>query len=53
MAHSAGAPYVLSFADKFPERIRGEVLLHVPWVGVWREVYVISSYPKVIRLSRI
>lgn len=33
MAHSAGAPYALSFASKFPERIRGDVLLLAPWVG--------------------
>ncbi|KAI0321679.1 hypothetical protein OF83DRAFT_1080756 [Amylostereum chailletii] len=33
MAHSAGAPYALSFANKAPERIRGEVLLLAPWVG--------------------
>ncbi|KAI0308053.1 hypothetical protein B0F90DRAFT_112046 [Multifurca ochricompacta] len=33
MAHSAGAPYALSFANKVPERVRGEVLLLAPWVG--------------------
>ena len=33
MAHSAGAPYALSFANKLPERIRGEVCLLAPWVG--------------------
>ena len=33
MAHSAGAPYALSFANKVPERIRGEILLLAPWVG--------------------
>lgn len=33
MAHSAGAPYALAFANRFPERIRGEVCLLAPWVG--------------------
>lgn len=33
MAHSAGAPYALAFANKYPERIRGEVCLLAPWVG--------------------
>ncbi|TFY80421.1 hypothetical protein EWM64_g3595 [Hericium alpestre] len=33
MAHSAGAPYALSFANKVPERVRGDVLLLAPWVG--------------------
>ncbi|RDB28394.1 hypothetical protein Hypma_015317 [Hypsizygus marmoreus] len=33
MAHSAGAPYALSFANKLPKRIRGEVCLLAPWVG--------------------
>ncbi|KAJ4494315.1 hypothetical protein C8R41DRAFT_763922 [Lentinula lateritia] len=33
MAHSAGAPYALSFANKLPHRIRGEICLLAPWVG--------------------
>lgn len=33
MAHSAGAPYALSFASKYPERIVGDVCLLAPWVG--------------------
>lgn len=33
MAHSAGAPYALSFANKLPARIRGDVCLLAPWVG--------------------
>ncbi|KAI0785988.1 hypothetical protein C8Q75DRAFT_773693 [Abortiporus biennis] len=33
MAHSAGAPYALAFANKYPERIRGDVCLLAPWVG--------------------
>ncbi|KAK7694488.1 hypothetical protein QCA50_001674 [Cerrena zonata] len=33
MAHSAGAPYALAFANKFPERIRGDICLLAPWVG--------------------
>jgi pimeloyl-ACP methyl ester carboxylesterase len=33
MAHSAGAPYALSFANKVPERIRGSICLLAPWVG--------------------
>ncbi|EMD41737.1 hypothetical protein CERSUDRAFT_110314 [Gelatoporia subvermispora B] len=33
MAHSAGAPYALAFANKYPERIRGDICLLAPWVG--------------------
>ena len=33
MAHSAGAPYALSFASRYPERIIGDVCLLAPWVG--------------------
>ncbi|OBZ78789.1 hypothetical protein A0H81_00608 [Grifola frondosa] len=33
MAHSAGAPYALAFANRFPERIRGDVCLLAPWVA--------------------
>ncbi|KZT74780.1 alpha/beta-hydrolase, partial [Daedalea quercina L-15889] len=33
MAHSAGAPYALAFANRYPDRIRGEVCLLAPWVG--------------------
>ncbi|KAF7789897.1 hypothetical protein EIP86_000845 [Pleurotus ostreatoroseus] len=33
MAHSAGAPYALAFANRFPERVRGDVCLLAPWVG--------------------
>jgi len=33
MAHSAGAPYALSFANKVPGRIRGDICLLAPWVG--------------------
>ncbi|KAJ3990503.1 hypothetical protein F5890DRAFT_1398783 [Lentinula detonsa] len=33
MAHSAGAPYALSFANKLPHRIRGDICLLAPWVG--------------------
>ncbi|KAI0662664.1 hypothetical protein C8Q70DRAFT_1149034 [Cubamyces menziesii] len=33
MAHSAGAPYAMAFANRFPERIRGEVCLLAPWVA--------------------
>ncbi|TFK40965.1 hypothetical protein BDQ12DRAFT_626059 [Crucibulum laeve] len=33
MAHSAGAPYALSFANKVPSRIRGDICLLAPWVG--------------------
>ncbi|KLO10118.1 alpha/beta-hydrolase [Schizopora paradoxa] len=32
MAHSAGAPYALSFANKYPDRIVGDVCLLAPWV---------------------
>ena len=33
MAHSAGAPYAMAFANKHPERIRGELCLLAPWVA--------------------
>jgi pimeloyl-ACP methyl ester carboxylesterase len=33
MAHSAGAPCALSFANKLPRRIRGDICLLAPWVG--------------------
>ncbi|THU94852.1 hypothetical protein K435DRAFT_819891 [Dendrothele bispora CBS 962.96] len=33
MAHSAGAPYALSFANKLQDRIRGDICLLAPWVG--------------------
>ncbi|TFK57396.1 hypothetical protein OE88DRAFT_1730764 [Heliocybe sulcata] len=33
MAHSAGAPYALAFANKVPERIRGDICLLAPWIG--------------------
>lgn len=33
MAHSAGAPYALSFANKFSHRICGDVCLLAPWIG--------------------
>ncbi|KZT06807.1 alpha/beta-hydrolase [Laetiporus sulphureus 93-53] len=33
MAHSAGAPYALAFANRYPERICGDICLLAPWVG--------------------
>ncbi|KZT41407.1 hypothetical protein SISSUDRAFT_1059542 [Sistotremastrum suecicum HHB10207 ss-3] len=33
MAHSAGAPYAMAFANLRPERIQGDVCLLAPWVG--------------------
>ncbi|KAI1797724.1 hypothetical protein LXA43DRAFT_877083 [Ganoderma leucocontextum] len=33
MAHSAGAPYAMAFANRYPERIRGEICLLAPWVA--------------------
>lgn len=33
MAHSAGAPYAMAFANRFPERVRGELCLLAPWVA--------------------
>lgn len=33
MAHSAGAPYALSFANRVASRIRGDICLLAPWVG--------------------
>jgi pimeloyl-ACP methyl ester carboxylesterase len=33
LAHSAGAPYAMSFANLYPERVKGDVCLLAPWVG--------------------
>ncbi|KAF9650656.1 hypothetical protein BDM02DRAFT_3127487 [Thelephora ganbajun] len=33
MAHSAGSPYALAFANRYPHRVRGDVCLLAPWVG--------------------
>ncbi|KAF8591906.1 alpha/beta-hydrolase [Ramaria rubella] len=33
MAHSAGAPYAMAFANRSPERIQGDLCLLAPWVG--------------------
>ena len=33
MAHSAGAPYALSFASRAPDRIHGDICLLAPWIG--------------------
>ena len=33
MAHSAGSPYALAFANRYPYRVRGDVCLLAPWVG--------------------
>ncbi|OAX44818.1 hypothetical protein K503DRAFT_728508 [Rhizopogon vinicolor AM-OR11-026] len=33
VAHSAGAPYALSFANRVPNRIRGDLCLLAPWIG--------------------
>jgi len=33
VAHSAGAPYALSFANRAPNRIRGDLCLLAPWIG--------------------
>jgi hypothetical protein len=53
MAHSAGAPYALSFANKVPERIRGEILLLAPWVGGVEGGLCLTSNRVVICLTRI
>jgi pimeloyl-ACP methyl ester carboxylesterase len=33
MAHSAGGPYALSFANRMADRVQGEICLLAPWVG--------------------
>ncbi|KAG0709070.1 hypothetical protein DFH29DRAFT_890388 [Suillus ampliporus] len=33
VAHSAGAPYALAFANRVPSRIRGDLCLLAPWIG--------------------
>lgn len=33
VAHSAGAPYALAFANRVPNRIRGDLCLLAPWIG--------------------
>lgn len=44
MAHSAGAPYALAFASRFPERVRGDICLLAPWVGGGEN----SEYPRCV-----
>jgi pimeloyl-ACP methyl ester carboxylesterase len=44
VAHSAGAPYALAFANRAPNRIRGDLCLLAPWIGgsesgeCWRDL---------------
>lgn len=33
MAHSAGAPYAMAFAQRVGRRVQGDVCLLAPWVG--------------------
>jgi len=33
MAHSAGAPYAMAFANRSPDRVQGALCLLAPWVG--------------------
>jgi pimeloyl-ACP methyl ester carboxylesterase len=33
MAHSAGAPYALAFANQYRHRICGDIFLLAPWIG--------------------
>lgn len=33
MAHSAGSPYALAFANRYSHRVRGDICLLAPWVG--------------------
>jgi len=33
LAHSAGAPYAMSFASAYPDRVKGDICLLAPWVG--------------------
>ncbi|KAF8484223.1 Alpha/Beta hydrolase protein, partial [Gautieria morchelliformis] len=33
MAHSAGAPYAMAFANRNAERVQGDLCLLAPWVG--------------------
>lgn len=33
MAHSAGAPYAMAFANRNVERVQGALCLLAPWVG--------------------
>jgi pimeloyl-ACP methyl ester carboxylesterase len=33
MAHSAGAPYALSLANRLSSRVQGDICLLAPWVG--------------------
>ena len=49
MAHSAGAPYALSFASKYPERVIGDICLLAPWVGGGVSG---KSFSMLIRLSK-
>ena len=40
MAHSAGSPYALAFANRYPHRVRGDVCLLAPWVGEGGQLYL-------------
>ena len=33
LAHSAGAPYAMAFAQRVGRRVQGDVCLMAPWVG--------------------
>lgn len=48
MAHSAGAPYALSFANKLPSRIRGDICLLAPWVGGSESSMLTSCFAKIV-----
>jgi pimeloyl-ACP methyl ester carboxylesterase len=47
MAHSAGAPYALAFANQYPGRIHGNVCLLAPWIGEGG-MYLTSSCERVL-----
>lgn len=33
LAHSAGAPYAMAFANRAPHKVMGDLCLLAPWVG--------------------
>lgn len=44
IAHSAGAPYAMAVARRYPEMIRGRIHLLAPWVG--QDLEAGKSYPE-------
>lgn len=44
IGHSAGAPYAMAVARRYPDLVRGRVHLLAPWVGQDHEAGKFASY---------